>query len=148
MRQFLSQVGYSMSNVWFIPCSGINGTNLVARGQVHGLRWYSGPTLLECLGMSVENECLSQESIDIPLRSLDLPLRVSISDISRGSRANVVNVTGHVDSGVIQVGDEIASEPGGNSGSVRSESVFVENLLMVQRCRLRESPHSMLPVTP
>lgn len=65
------------------------------------------------------------ESIDIPLRSLELPLRMSITDISKGSRANVVNVVGRLESGFLQVGDTIISEPGGNKGTVRSMSQFL-----------------------
>jgi translation elongation factor EF-1alpha len=64
---------------------------------------------------------LTSESIEIPSRPLDSPLRMSISDLSRGSRANVVNVVGQLESGIVQVGDSVISEPGGNKGTVRSE---------------------------
>ena len=50
MRQFLSQVGYSIANVAFVPCSGLDGVNLVSRTDLKSLNWYSGPTLLECIG--------------------------------------------------------------------------------------------------
>lgn len=60
----------------------------------------------------------------MPSRSLDLPLRISVSDISKGSRTNVVNVVGRVESGVLQVGDIVISEPGGNRGTVRSKASF------------------------
>ena len=60
----------------------------------------------------------------MPSRSLDLPLRISISDISRGSRTNIVNVVGRVESGVLQLGDNVISEPGGNRGTVRSTASF------------------------
>ena len=52
MRQFLSQVGYSIVNVAFIPCSGLDGVNLVSRSDLELLSWYNGPTLLECIGSS------------------------------------------------------------------------------------------------
>ena len=64
---------------------------------------------------------LTSESMEIPSRPLDSPLRMSISDLSRGSRANVVNVVGQLESGIVQVGDSVISEPGGNKGTVRSE---------------------------
>jgi elongation factor 1 alpha-like protein len=51
IRQFLSQVGYSIANVWFIPCSGLDGVNLVSKPDEPLLSWYSGPTLLECIGL-------------------------------------------------------------------------------------------------
>lgn len=62
------------------------------------------------------------ESIDIPHRPLELPLRMSITDISKGSRANMVNVVGRLESGFLQVGDTITSEPGENQGTVRCMS--------------------------
>ena len=51
MRQFLSQVGYSMANLWFIPCSGLDGVNLVTKSEDPWLSWYKGSTLLECIGL-------------------------------------------------------------------------------------------------
>jgi translation elongation factor EF-1alpha len=66
---------------------------------------------------------LISESMEIPSRPLDSPLRMSISDLSRGSRANVVNVVGQLESGIVQVGDSVISEPGGNKGTVRSEDL-------------------------
>src|SRR5579859_5830951 len=60
--------------------------------------------------------------MEVPSRSLDLPLRISVSDVSKGSRANIVNVAGRVESGVLQVGDNVISEPGGNRGTVRSKA--------------------------
>jgi translation elongation factor EF-1alpha len=44
---------------------------------------------------------------------------MSVTDISKGSRTNVVNVAGRLESGVLQVGDAITVEPGGNRGTVR-----------------------------
>jgi elongation factor 1 alpha-like protein len=51
IRQFLSQVGYSTANIWFIPCSGLDGVNLVSKPDEPLLSWYSGPTLLGCIGL-------------------------------------------------------------------------------------------------
>jgi elongation factor 1 alpha-like protein len=53
LRQFLSQAGYPPSNIWFIPCSGLAGVNLTSRPNKNQLKWYQGPTLLECMGMAV-----------------------------------------------------------------------------------------------
>jgi len=101
-------VGYVNSNIHFIPCSGLEGENIISTSRRRELSWYTGTSLLHCL-----------ESLQIPSRSLDDPLRLSIADVSRGSRANVVNVTGRIDSGVLQIGDQVVLEPGGNRGSVR-----------------------------
>ena len=44
---------------------------------------------------------------------------MSVTDMSKGSRTNFVNVVGRLESGVLQVGDAVISEPGGNLGMVR-----------------------------
>ena len=54
MRQFLSQVGYSMANLWFVPCSGLNGVNLVTKSEDPCLSWYKGSALLECIGLQLK----------------------------------------------------------------------------------------------
>jgi translation elongation factor EF-1alpha len=93
--------------------------NLVSRGDEEGLAWFSGPTLLESLGTGGFCSCSYIESIDAPKRPLDLPLRLSITDIFKTSRNNVVTVTGRVESGILQLGDDIITEPGENKGTVR-----------------------------
>jgi elongation factor 1 alpha-like protein len=74
----------------------------------NALVWASGRRLLT-----------TSESIEVPPRSLDLPFRMSISDISKSAKANVANVSGRVDSGFIQTNDNVVSEPGNNAGLVR-----------------------------
>jgi elongation factor 1-alpha len=69
------------------------------------------------------------ETIEVPSRSLDLPLRISVTDISKGSRTNVVNVVGRIESGVLQVGENVISEPGGNCGTVRSDFMVLLSYL-------------------
>jgi elongation factor 1 alpha-like protein len=123
IHQFLSQAGYTSGNVTFVPCSGLSGVNLTTRSANRDLSsWYSGPSLLECIGTLMTCLILSIEFIEPPSRSLDLPLRLSISDVSRGSKANVFHVTGRLESGVLQVGDEVISEPGGHRGNIRCKS--------------------------
>jgi len=126
MQQFLSQAGYLSSNIWFVPCSGLSGINLTSRSHEKALGWYTGPTLLECLGMVIVNrQSNSLERIEVPSRPLDSPLRISVTDIAKGSRTNVVNVVGRVESGFLQVGDNVIAEPGGNHGTVRSNNPWV-----------------------
>jgi len=121
MQQFLGQSGYLASNVSFIPCSGLEGVNLVSCPKIPKLNWYSGPTLLECLGLPSIFLCLIIESIEIPTRSFDMPLRMSITNISKGPRANIVNLTGRLDSGLMQLGEAVISEPGGSKGVIKSK---------------------------
>lgn len=44
---------------------------------------------------------------------------MSITDISKGARTNLVNVTGRLESGILQVGDVVISEPGNLRGTIR-----------------------------
>ena len=118
MTQFLSQVGYAGDNIRFVPCSGLSGENIVSHSYNKQLSWFSGSSLLQSLGLTIESKILISELLEIPSRSIDLPLRLSIMDISKGSRANVLNITGRLESGVMQLDDSIISEPGGNKGIV------------------------------
>ena len=87
----------------------------------------SGPNFVGMHGYGRSSvSILISESMEIPSRPLDASLRMSITDLSRGSRTNVVNVVGQLESGVIQVGDSVTSEPGGNKGTVRSKEFPVE----------------------
>jgi hypothetical protein len=52
------------------------------------------------------------ESVQIPSRSLDIPLRMSITDISKGSRATYCERGRSTGLGVLQIGDVIVSKPG------------------------------------
>jgi len=52
MSAFLKQAGFRESEVTFVPCSGMTGQNLVAKPTEDNLlSWYSGPTLLDVIGM-------------------------------------------------------------------------------------------------
>lgn len=61
------------------------------------------------------------ESIDIPPRAIDLPLRMSVTNILKGSRTNVANVVGRIESGVLQLGDSVVFQPGGERGIVKGD---------------------------
>jgi len=54
LRPFLVQSGISPSKTSFVPVSAILGMNLIGRegeDAKHLNEWYSGPTLVDCLGM-------------------------------------------------------------------------------------------------
>jgi elongation factor 1 alpha-like protein len=50
MSQFLTNAGFNMKNVTFVPLSGLTGTNVVKKPEKGAIPWYHGPTLLEVLG--------------------------------------------------------------------------------------------------
>ena len=56
LRPFLVQSGVSPSKTSFVPLSAILGVNLIGREGEDAKQlneWYSGPTLIDCLGMSL-----------------------------------------------------------------------------------------------
>jgi elongation factor 1 alpha-like protein len=50
MQQFLTNAGFSLKNVTFIPMSGLTGINVARKPEEGAIPWYHGPTLLEVLG--------------------------------------------------------------------------------------------------
>lgn len=103
LTHFLKQIGFKESNVTFVPCSGLDGENLVQRSQIPQLTsWYSGPCLLECI-----------DDFKPVKRSVDRALRMVVSDTYRSSHqigGNVV-VAGKLESGHVSVGDRIIIMP-------------------------------------
>jgi elongation factor 1 alpha-like protein len=123
--QFLSQIGFSPSNTSFIPCSGLQGINVVSRARNASLEWYTGPTLLESIGCSASHVFLISESVKPATKSVDLPLRMSITDVVKGSKATSITVSGRLDTGILQEGDEVVIQPGRHLGTVRSSFVLL-----------------------
>lgn len=53
LKFFLKQAGFRDAEVFYIPCSGLTGENLVKPATETALtNWYNGRTLLEVVGMS------------------------------------------------------------------------------------------------
>lgn len=51
LKFFLKQAGFKDSDVFYIPCSGLTGENLVKPASDRALmEWYNGPTLLQIVG--------------------------------------------------------------------------------------------------
>lgn len=98
---FLSSAGFQSKNISFIPCSGLNGDNIVRKSTEPALTsWYSGSTLVEELDHS-----------EPVTRALDKPLRLTIGDIFRGGVQNPLSISGRMESGSLQVGDALVAQP-------------------------------------
>lgn len=98
---FLSSAGFQSKNISFIPCSGLNGDNIVRKSTEPALTsWYSGSTLVEELDHS-----------EPVARALDKPLRLTIGDIFRGGVQNPLSISGRMESGSLQVGDALLAQP-------------------------------------
>jgi len=113
---FLTIGGFQAKNISFVPCSGLTGENIVRRVS-HGIAsWYTGPTLVEQL-----------EKSEPASRALEKPLRMTISDIFRGGVQNPLSVSGRVDSGSLQVGDQVIAMPSGEKAYIKGIEVDQES---------------------
>ncbi len=81
-----------------IPVSGVNGDNLVRRGEA--AEWYAGPTLLEVL-----------EDLP-PAAEVARPFRMAVQGVSRPN-LDFRGYTGRISSGAVAVGDTVAVSPSG-----------------------------------
>ncbi|KAG5519463.1 hypothetical protein PMAC_002090 [Pneumocystis sp. 'macacae'] len=126
LLQFFIYKGFQKSNISFIPCSGLNGENLV---NVEPLNiklksWYFGCTLLDSL-----------ENVLIEHRQHDLPLRFSIMDIYKSSNT-LTSIFGKVETGTLHIGKEVIIMPSKEKGEIKCDSVLI-NLLNVDSSYLK-----------
>lgn len=114
LSTYLHHVGFKKSNVTFIPVSGLTGENLVKKSVVPELTsWYKdGPSLVEQI-----------DKFDVPMRLLDKPLRMRIIDFFKGGigSSGGVSVAGNIESGTVQVGEQVMIVPGNETGYVKSK---------------------------
>jgi elongation factor 1 alpha-like protein len=109
MAAFLSSAGFQSKNVTFVPCSGLEGGNILTKATSPLASWYTGPTLVEELDNS-----------EPTTHALDKALRMTISDIFRGGVQNPLSISGRLDAGTIQVGEQVVIMPSGEHAQVRS----------------------------
>ncbi|KAK4049471.1 hypothetical protein OIO90_005422 [Microbotryomycetes sp. JL221] len=117
LRPFLTQLGFQPSKVAYVPVGAMSGENIVSRRNDVLNAWYEGPTLVEQL-----------DSLDVPKRALDAPLRIPVSNVFRGQSATAsgLAVSGRVETGIVQVGERLSALPGDESGVVRALEVDSE----------------------
>ncbi|KNG86790.1 translation elongation factor EF-1 subunit [Aspergillus nomiae NRRL 13137] len=109
---FLTTAGFQAKNIAFVPCSGISGDNVTKRSDDPNVSWYTGRTLIEEL-----------EATEPYSHALDKPLRMTIGDVFRGSVQNPLSISGRIDAGSLQVGDQILTMPSSETALVRSLEV-------------------------
>lgn len=109
---FLTTAGFQAKNISFVPCSGVSGDNITRRSEDKNVSWYSGHTLVEEL-----------EATEPYSHALDKPLRLTIGDVFRGSIQNPLSISGRIDAGSLQVGDQIVTMPSGEPAAIRSLEV-------------------------
>lgn len=112
MQTFLSSAGYQSKNVSFVPCSGLEGGNILQRTSDPRAAWYTGATLVEEL-----------ENSEATTWALDKALRLTISDVFRGGVQNPLSVSGRIESGNLQVGDAVTIMPSNERAYIKGVEV-------------------------
>ncbi|CAJ0764936.1 23487_t:CDS:10 [Entrophospora sp. SA101] len=118
LSQFLlSQVGFKKKGVFYIPCSGLTGDNLLKKTDKL-LDWYSGPTLIEQI-----------DKFEPPVRLIEKPFRLSITDFFKGGSGSLsgITVAGRIETGSLQIGDELIIIPGKGHATVKAIQVLNES---------------------
>lgn len=120
VSKLLQSVGYKPASIPFVPVASLHGVNVVKKDTGGKLTWYKGPTLLEAMN-----------SLPVPERPVNLPLRLPIQDVYNITGIGVVPV-GRVETGVMKVGDKVTIVPGregkGVSGEVKTIEMHHEQL--------------------
>jgi elongation factor 1 alpha-like protein len=112
---FLTTAGFQPKNVSFIPCSGLNGDNIARLSTSPPSTWYSGPTLVSEL-----------ETSEPTSRAIEKPLRMTVGDVFRGGVQNPLSISGRLDAGSLQVGDQILVMPSSEKATIKSLEVDTE----------------------
>jgi elongation factor 1-alpha len=106
----------------FIPISGYNGDNMIARAGDNGdnLPWWEGGTLLDYLDNAIP-----------PKRPTDKPLRLPLQDVYKIGGIGTVPV-GRVETGVIKPGMNIRFGPCGIVSECKSVEMHHESVPVAQ----------------
>ncbi|RAL16288.1 putative translation elongation factor EF-1 subunit [Aspergillus homomorphus CBS 101889] len=112
VSSFLTTAGFQPKNINFVPCSGISGDNVTRRSEDPNVSWYHGRTLVDEL-----------EATEPYSHAVDKPLRMTIGDVFRGSVQNPLSISGRIDAGSLQVGDQILTMPSSETATIRSLEV-------------------------
>ncbi|RWQ99798.1 P-loop containing nucleoside triphosphate hydrolase protein [Paecilomyces variotii] len=112
ISSFLTTAGFQEKNISFVPCSGFHGDNITRRSDNPNASWYTGRTLIEEL-----------ETSEPYTHALEKPLRMTIADVFRGGVQSPVSISGRIDAGSLQIGDQILTMPSGEKAVIKSLEV-------------------------
>ena len=112
MSGFLTSAGFQPKNVSFVPCSGLQGDNILNKSTDEKASWYHGLSVVEELDQSEPNTY-----------ALDKPLRMTIGDVFRGGVQNPLSVSGRLEAGTVQIGEQAVIMPSGEKAYIKSLEV-------------------------
>ncbi len=114
VSQLLKQVQFKVDDASFIPASAFEGDNIAERSG--NLDWYDGQIVLEALN-----------DLEAPEPPTDAPLRLPIQDVYTISGIGTVPV-GRLETGVMNVGDNVVFQPSDVGGEVKSIEMHHEEV--------------------
>lgn len=106
VSNYLKRIGYKPENIPFIPISGWTGDNMMESSP--NMPWYKGPCLFEAL-----------DSLQVPKRPLDKPLRLPLQDVYKIGGIGTVPV-GRVETGILKPGMVVIFAPSSIVSEVKS----------------------------
>lgn len=110
MSAFLKAAHFSPSSTAFIPCSGLSGENVLVPVAGKAAPWYQeGETLVQAL-----------DNFEPVTHNLEKPLRMTISDVFRGGVQNPLSISGRIEAGFLQVGQQILIQPSSEIATIRA----------------------------
>jgi elongation factor 1 alpha-like protein len=112
MEDFMVRCGFKdVARLQWTIAVGLTGDNLVAPPTLGSLVWFRGRTLLDTI-----------DSFQPPIRDVEAPLRLSVSEASAKGSKNVV-ISGKVHQGAMQAGTKVVLVPSGEAGVIKSLSI-------------------------
>jgi sulfate adenylyltransferase subunit 1 len=106
-------------DIHFVPMSSLHGDMVVERGD--NMPWYQGSTLLNLLENIVVADTLNLHDFRFPVQFVSRPQRPGLHDF-RG-------YMGRIESGCVQIGDDITVLPGGRTSKVKEIYAFSDHKL-------------------
>jgi elongation factor 1-alpha len=114
VSKLLSQIGYKVDEIPFIPISSLQGENIAKKSDK--VSWYKGPCLLESLD--------KLKPVDIPT---GFPLRMPVQDVYTITGIGTVPV-GRIETGVMKIGQKLIAMPSGKTGELKSIEMHHEQM--------------------
>lgn len=113
--EFAEQINLQRSgrDITFVPMSALNGDMIVDRGD--SMPWYQGPTMLELLEAAPAAHSERAEPFRFPVQFVCRPQASDNPELH-----DFRGFMGRVESGDIQVGDEVTALPSGLSSRVKA----------------------------
>eukprot|EP01116_Phalansterium_solitarium_P013061 TRINITY_DN2995_c0_g1_i1.p1 TRINITY_DN2995_c0_g1~~TRINITY_DN2995_c0_g1_i1.p1 ORF type:complete len:689 (-),score=178.55 TRINITY_DN2995_c0_g1_i1:12-2078(-) len=96
---FLKQSGFLPKNIWYVPCSGLTGENVIERNEAKLMAWYDGPTLIQRI-----------DEFPPATREVNKAFRLCISDVYKATNFGSA-LGGKIEGGLVSVGDRLLVQP-------------------------------------